>query len=224
MHKFLLFLILFLVINFNVDCVKAQSNSDLEHLNQIIDQNKLFNLGLDDVSSYWGAWAVHHQPTSLCAIESSLLLLPYIQSHDLYIINIKDKKLCTPLVLKQSAKTIRPSNDLERKYIKEQWGISWDESQSLYAGEHGLNVKLKYPQEYEEEGIEGFVISSCKLKKISNDLWKPYNCHIEEIKGGELFAISTMEYFSRVAWKTKDIPGRVDKNGNIRLKESFTMK
>lgn len=224
MYKFLFLLNLLSIIILNIDCVKAQSKSELEHLSQTINQNKLLDLGLDNISAYWGAWAIHHQPTSLCAIESSLLFLPYDQTHDIYIINIKDKKLCTPFALKQSAKIIRPSNDLERKYIKEQWGVSWDESQSLYAGEHGVNVKLKYPEEYEEEEIEGYVISSCKLKKISNDLWKPYNCRVEKIEGGELFAISTMEYFSRVAWRTKDIPGKVDKNGNIKLKESFTIK
>jgi len=218
--KFIKIIILSFVV-FSKTALATDQNTldELDRQNQLQTEIELRRTGLTDLDAKWAAWSIYHQPTSRCGQVALTLVGGYNPFENAAIMKIENYKLCTPQSLIADAKSIKPSNEIEKKFIKDKWGIDWDKQNP----NSGLNIKIKYPEEALEENRGGEVHLTCNVREISKEIWKPYNCLVNNSIGGDDFVSSTMDFLSKVLWRTEDLPAKPNASGKINFVQKFSV-
>jgi len=203
--KFIKIIILsFVVLSKTALATDKNILDELDKQNQLQTEIELRRTGLTDIDARWAAWSIYHQLTSRCAQVALTLVGGYNPFENAAIMKIENYKLCTPQSLNADAKSIKPYNEIERKYP-------------------GLNITINYPEEALEENRGGEVHLTCNVREISKEIWKPYNCLVNNSIGGDDFVSSTMDFLSKVLWRTEDLPAKPNASGKINFVQKFSV-
>ncbi|MDR6182046.1 hypothetical protein QE368_000888 [Asaia bogorensis NBRC 16594] len=91
-----------------------------------------------------------------------------------------------------------------------------------YGAHRGVPSRTVYPEQALEDGVSGYVQTSCAMTKGSDRLWRADACRVISSSGRKDFEQSVLDAMARSTWSDDQLPGTIDSSGNMVTTNTFS--